>query len=406
MPFLSADVDGDDITQYCQSIAWKPRLNLLDSGVVRFPSWTQAIGVGAQELHIYLDGELKFSGPPWFLQHEGDANSQYTEVTAWDHRVYFGKRLCKWDDGGTFNLITPCPVITSNIFAPAIMEEFIQNAIDDPDVADFDPSGPDGPFGPAAPLPISLGTVDSSGGENVDSCPMDFPMSLQRMMSLMVGTGQLDQVLHPGIGSSVLDLITHYSNDISGSVLFEYATGSHNSQVASITVDMEDMVNALWFLLGPRGYRNLPLPKKDIPKNHWGGSITPTAPNASGDIWDTSLLTLIANSRAIYGYMQEVQIHDDHGDEQTIRKTFEEWWAAEAEVRAVQREFLSIRPERGLVPDISVGDKIGVAAGTVINGNVAGYGGDQIVYGFDLVQDTEVLSYDEIITSADQSVSG
>ena len=104
--------------------------------------------------------------------------------------------------------------------------------------------------------------------------------------------------------------------------------------------------------------------------------------------------------------MQEVQIHDDNEDEQTIRPTFEEWWAAEAEVRAVQREFLSVRPQRGLVPDIAVGDRVGVTVGTAINGGISGYGGDQIIYGFDLVQDTNVCSIEEIITSADQSVSG
>lgn len=405
MAVLTADIDGTDISSYCQSISWRPRYNLVDSAIVRIPSFLAAAAVGAQELHVELDGDLKFSGPLWFDQIDGNANTAYTELTAWDHRIYFGKRLCKWDDGGSFNLITPCPVIEAEQFAPDIMRQFIQNAIDDPDVADFDPSGPQGPYGAAAALPISLGTVSSAGAELTDTCPMDFPMSIQRMMSMMVATGQLDQILHPGVGSSVLDLVVHHENDISGSVVFEYATGAHNSQITTVTVDMEDMVNALWFLLGPRGYRNLPLPKKDIPKNHWGGSITPTAPSI-GDVWEPALLDLIANSRAIYGYMQEIQIHDDHGDEQTIRSTFEEWWAAEAEIRAVPREFLSVRPQRGLVPDIAVGDRIGVAVGSVVNGGVSGFGGDQIVYGFDMVQDTNICSIEELITSADQSLSG
>ena len=253
MAVLTADIDGEDISPYCQSIAWKPRYNLIDSGVVRVPSFLVAAAVGAQELHLELDGDLKFSGPLWFLQHEGNTNTAYTELTAWDHRVYLGKRLCKWDDGGTFNLITPCPVIEDEQYAPDILRQFIQNAIDDPDVADFDPAGVQGPYGPAAPLPLSLGTVSSAGAELTNTCPMDFPMSIQRMASLLVSTGQLDMILHPGIGSSTLDLVAHHENDISGSVSFEYATGSHNSQITTVTVDMEDMVNALWFLLGPRG---------------------------------------------------------------------------------------------------------------------------------------------------------
>jgi hypothetical protein len=407
MAELTCDIDGTDISEICQSQSFRPRLNLLDSYVIRFPSFLFPVAPGVMELHGYLDGDLVFSGPVWFMQPDGGADSAYTEVTAYDHRVYLGKRLAKWDDGGQFNLINPCPVFVNNVKAPLILEEFIQNAIDDPDVADFDPNGPEGPFGPAEPLPLALGTVDS-GGENVDSCPMDFPMSIQRIASLLVATGQLDMVLHPGIGSSTVDLLNHYDNDISGSVVFEYATGAHNSTIASVTVDMEDMVTALWFLLGPRGPRTVVVDGKikHIPKNHWGGSITPTAPNGAGDIWDASLLNLIGNSRAIYGYMQEVQIHDDNGDEQTIRRTFEEWWAAEAEVRALPREFLSIRPERGLVPSIPVGSRIGAVAGATLNGGVLGFGGDQIVYGYNLDQDTEVASISEIITSADQSLTG
>ena len=61
MSVLTADIDGTDLSRYCVSIAWKPRWNLLDSGVIKFPSKLFTIDPGVSELHLYLDGDLVFS---------------------------------------------------------------------------------------------------------------------------------------------------------------------------------------------------------------------------------------------------------------------------------------------------------------------------------------------------------
>lgn len=365
---LTADIDGTDITDLCQRITWSPAFNLIDTGVVRIPSGHVEYQEGISQLHLYSAGEIKFSGPIWNPQAEGGVDSSYTEITAHDHRIYMTKRLCKSTIGD--NLITPGDVILTNVTAPEIMAQYLENSL----LIDGD-------------LPLGAEAVDS-GGADCTGVPTDFPMTLDRMRSLLVSSGQLDQVLHPGVDFSTVDFLNHYENDLSGSVIFEYATGAHNCQVATRSFDMEDLINALWYLLGPR-----------LNEEHWRGSITPTAPHPGGH-WPPALLARIMNSRALYYYMQEIRIFDDKGDENSIRPLFEEEWSNEAWVRAVPREFASVRPERGLAPTFSVGDQIGVEAGALLDG---GFSGKQTVYSFTWSTDADgVDEIEELSTSADQ----
>ncbi len=358
-------IDGNEITRYAQRTLWSPRFNLLDSGTVRFPRNLVGITPGVSELSLVLDGSLVFSGPCWYSQSEGNPDSAYTEVTGWDHRIYFGKRMCKTGAG---NLITPNSVLLSNVTAPEIFAAFIANT------ESFDPGT----------LPIAAGSVDS-GGVDVSGSPMQWPMTLARMLSLLTSTGQLDQILHPGIGSSTVDLLNDYDNDSGAS--YEYATGAHNCQIATVTVDMKDVRNAIWYLLAPR-----------ISSTRWKGSITPTAPHPGGS-WPGSLVSRFMGSRALYGYMQDIQTRDVD-DANDIRPLYEEEWANEAWIAAVPRTFASIRPQRGLAPAFRVGDLINVAAGPILNG---GFSGQQMVYGFDLSCDADgVLEIEEILASADQ----
>lgn len=362
---LSASLGGSDITEFCQKITKKGALNGIDSGIIRAPAHVVS-GWPDAEL-VLSDGGTQFAGPVWYAQGEGDPNSAYVELTAFDHRIYLARRMCKTDTG---NLITPGDVILDNVDAPSILAAFIANT------DSFDAS-----------LPITLGTVDS-GGADVTGVPTSFPMSVWRMAQLLVSTGQLDMMWSHGSGGGTLDLLDDYDNDLSGSVDYEYATGAHNCQIATVTVDMEEVINALWYLLGPR-----------ISEERWRGSITPTAPHPGGT-WNAGLVTRFMDSRTAYGYMQEIQVFDDKGDENSIRLLFEERWANEAWIRAVPRTFASIRPERGIAPNFGVGDQIGVAAGSILNG---GFSGSQTVYGYTWSTDFDgVDEIEEIITSADQ----
>lgn len=369
---LVAELDGTDISGICQRTTWKPALNLLDSASVRFPSGMTSYVEGITELSLYESGVLKFSGPVWVSQPDGGPDVAYTELTAYDHRVWLPKRLCKEpSDHPNGNFITPGQVILDNVTGPQILAAFLANS---DSIDGF--------------LPITLGSVDV-GGADLTSVPMSWPMSIDRMRALLTSTGQLDQIWHPGVGGGTLDLLNDYTNDLSGSVVYEYATGAHNAQVATKTVEMTDVINALWYLLGPRKT-----------EERWKGSITPTAPHAGG-AWPPALLARIATSRANYIYAQEIRIHDDEQDENDIRLMYEEEWANEAWIRAVPRTLASIRPERGTVPNFAVGDIIGVAAGASLDG---GFSGGQTVYGFTQSTDFDgVDEIEEIITSHDQT---
>lgn len=402
MAVWTVDIDGSDITSICQQITWHPKLNRPASCVVRFPGHLFQIGTGTQELHLYENGVLRFSGTVWFLEPSGSPNDTYTEATAYDHLIYLSKRLCKKPSAHpNGNFINPGSVIIDNQTGPAIMNAFLNNTLTIDDAAH--PS--------QIPFPLTVGTV-AGGGVDLTSVPTDFPMWLEQMRSLLCSTGQLNLLVNPGIGNSTVDLTNGgFVNDLTGSVSIQYQIGSYNAQVASFTEDMEDASTALWYLIGPRGPR---WGRREwIPKNHWAGSITATAPNAGGDgqepgglpggTWPQLLLNRIDNARQIYGYMQDIRIFDDNEDEEFARPLFEEEWANEAWIRAVPKQLVNIKPQRGTAPTFAVGDLITCQAGTRLN---IGFSGAQIVFEFEMTVDTEgVAEITEIVTSGDQSTS-
>jgi hypothetical protein len=169
---------------------------------------------------------------------------------------------------------------------------------------------------------------------------------------------------------------------------------------------MEDVTNALWYLLGPRVH----FYAGDI--SHWAGSITPTKKNSGydgnkpegepGEDWPPTLVARWMGSRSTYGYMQEIQIHDEKEDEQTtVRPMFEALFAKEAYLRAVPRTFTDIKPERatGSAPLFGVGDLITVNAGSRLGG---GFSGAILVYEFEIQIDADgVAEYTQITGSPD-----
>lgn len=369
---LTADIDGSGITAYCQSITWRQRLSRPSSAVVRFPAQLTGATTGINELHVYNNGGLVFSGPVWYQETQGSADSVYTELTAYDHLIYLAKRLCKKGTTPPGNLITPGSVLEDEITAPAILAAFINNT-----------NTIDGPSN------LTVGSI-AGGGKDLSSVPTNFPMTIEDMRGLLVSTGQLDVVVVPGIGGSTVDLYNgDYGTDLSGSVSFGYQTGAFNASIATHTFDMEEVTNALWYLLGPR-----------ISETRWRGSITPTAP-FKGGTWPPELVAQFMGSRATYGFLgQEIRIFDDNKDENSIRELFEEEWANEAWIRAYAREFASIRPDRGSPINFGVGDLIGVSAGSRMGG---GFSGTQRVYEVEWQCDADgVVECTEILTSADQ----
>lgn len=395
----TVDIDGTDITSYCQQITWRPKLSRPASLVVRVPGHLVSASAGTSEMHL-SNGGLLFSGPVWYTEVEGDENATYLQITAYDHLIYLNKRMCKSGTGygtvdrfnmkvnpGPCNLADPTAVILDNVTAPEILAAFI-NATNDCDGS----------------WNITVGSV-SAGGPDMTGLPADWPMNVQTLAEILLGTGQLNILVNPGYGSSSVNLTNGgVVNDLSGSVAIQYQTGAFNSQSAQRSVDMEEVINALWYLLGPKR----PWNAQDIA--HWAGSITPTAPNAGpdgdggepGPSWPAGLVARWMGSRGAYGYMQEIQVHDTREDEQTTaRPLFEEMFANEAYLRAVPRTFVGIKPERASGSGVSfgVGDLISVSAGSRLAG---GYSGALLVYEYEINIDADgVAEYTDIIGSPD-----
>lgn len=385
---ITAALDGSDITEFCQEIRWRPRFTDLHGAVIRFPGEFLS-ALPAQVLELSLNSAPIFNGGIWMPEASGEVDAAYVEATAWDWSIALRKRMCKQgaSDPDPGNMVDVSPVVDTYKTGPEIASHFVQNAIDDPDAALFVPSGSFPPSGPSKALPVVVGTTDT-GGVDLTGTPMAFPMTIDRMFGLLQSTGQLVVQRVPGDGYTTLNFLNPYENDLSGTVVYSYGTGAHNAQNPTYTLDLDDLVNALWYLVGRR--------RRD---GRWPGSITPTAPNTTED-WPDELLQRISDSRIEWGYGQEIQVLDDAGDENAIREMFEERWANESWIRAVVREFASIVPERGTQPNFTVGDTIGVAGGSTMNG---GFSGAQRAYGFDLAQDADgVLTWDDITTSADQ----
>lgn len=362
---MNVDIDGSDISSHCLSKTWKAPLSRAASFTIRCPARRVSVAAEISEMHVYQGGDFIFSGKCRQPQATGDADSAYIEITAYDHLIHLPERMVKSSTG---NLITPTAVATD---APGMFFEFLQNTID------VDP----GTF------PLSVNSY-AGGGIEVWGALSNFPMNLEQMRELLVATGQLDIYLNPGVGASTLDLENGDSGvDLSGSVVYEYDTGSNNARVATLTVDAEIVANAIWYLLAPR-----------LSETRFRGSITPTAPHKGGT-WPADLLARIALSRALYGYRQEIQTKDESGAGFYLRPMYETQWAEEAWLRAMPRTFASVLPSRGTFPTFRPGDLIGVAAGSSMNG---GFAGAQRVYEMTVSEDADgAISIDDILTSAD-----
>lgn len=396
----AVDVGGTDITSICQTIRWRPKLSRPSSCVVRYPGHLFSATTGVSELHL-TNGGLLFSGPVWFQQIDGTEDSTYTELTAYDHLIYLAKRMCKTGleypdppspnpdhEPGPGNLADPTQVLLDYVTGPEILAAFIRATKDI-----------DGSF------PLNVGSV-ATGGVDLSATPTDWPMDIATLANLLLETGQLGIFLSPGYGSSTVNLTNAGEGvDRTGSVSVQYGTGSHNARNANKTSDMEEVINALWYLLGPKK------PQYDQDISHWAGSITPTAANAGGDgqtpggnpgtPWPPSLVSRWMSSRGTYGYMQMIEIHDSKEDEQAIRPLFETMFANEALLRAVPRTMAAVSPDRfSSGPSFYPGDLITVQSGGALGG---GFSGAERVYEYEITIDADgVADYTDLATSPDQ----
>lgn len=359
-----------------------PDLNALWNAEIRLASqYATGITEGGTELILTAnDGTtVLHAGPCWYGEDDGDANDQMTTLNSFDHR-------CKWplqqvmDPDGDYS---DPDIILVNEDAVSIMEAAIDNWVTN-----------EGSSG------ITVGSVSASSIPLIGFKPTDWPWTMQYLWEFLVNTGELDVMLVPGIGGSTVDLYPgNAGTDLSGSVVFDYNTGSFNCIGAKYTFDMKNTITNIRDFLGPKRpqYRN------DI--QHWAADVQIDDPVLDTPPWDAKQPTIEAQSAAmlaVTGRMRETRVHDsipkEAGGEITLKDLYYALWQSEMLVRTLPRRLLSVTPEPGISPSFGVGDLI--TANAVIRGTV---GGVQRVYRYTVEQDTEG---NEMLTNLVTSVDG
>jgi hypothetical protein len=393
---LEVFLDGVDITSISLEGSWSLRLNRPREATVRIPM-SERFGGGGSKLKIVLDEEIMFHGFVQMVETQADENVGYCVYTAMDIMELWRWRLVR-DSDGDYSYPTIIedfggPGGFSTGGAPFIVEQMILNSIDSQASADED--GPDGT------LFLTISQVPL-GGVDMRGAPVDWPMTMMEMASLLCSTGELDIVLTPiDTGGNMADLKMYhgdYGEDLSSEIVFEYGGGARNIRAFSHVEDFSNVVNKLRYLLGPRRH-----PIGD-PKSlqHWAGSIDGHASGTMPDPPLTQVRSKQITSRNLYGTRMDLRIYDNRQDENDYRMLFERLWFIEAWLRAGSRTLVHITPTRDTeINTFTAGDIVGINLySTAFPGGVFGA---QRVYGYTVSWDTDsVLFLSELQTSADQ----
>lgn len=354
--------------------------------------------IGESRLKVYDDSNVLWHhGIVWDVNDDGDENTCTTTISTSDPTVLWAKRPARDMDGD----FSDPSFLDTYVTGPQILQAILQAS----EVKDG-----------LTLLDLAGGTFET-GGFSLSAQLLDWPVTIADIAAGLFDTGELDIVVEPiDAGYNIGRLHAYngdYGQDLSGSVVFQFGIGARNVRRAVRTQSMADMVNKLWYLIGP--------PKKTITDpagvQHWRANVTGDHPEFStaeynppgGDVSNGSQLgSLILQSRARYWVSMDVQVFDsgiDSGtDAETAQIDFDHkslrQWQTEQQLRVGPRTLCKITPVRGTEPSFTVGDLIGVQAGTLLRG---GFSEVQRVYRLTVnIDDNGVVDLGEILTTADQ----
>lgn len=347
-----------------------------------------AMRKGNRKLLAWRDGDIIHNGRVFSVERNGDGRNNRAIITSMGPSMELGyeseDRAGRPVRDETGNFIDP--TFDSPITGAELVFQILTNS---------QVVGDEGDPGGEGPLPIDLttGTFSSTADLSPEN-NMSWPILAGDFFKMLVDTDLIDIVWRPVdpaegldpyamVAVSVVDL---HGSDVSGTVHFDYWTGSFNAKNARHVEDFATINNKLYDYLGPR-----------IDKQHWAGNITPGSPGTTADPTD---------SRTLYGgQFMQIRVYDANDVENTVRPLFLKLWDAEQRLRMEPRDVLFLTPSpdsKALFQpytDYSLGDLIAVNVGGDFGVNIAGI---QRVYGWDVEWDRQGIErVTNIIVTAD-----
>lgn len=404
--------EGVDITDICLKKKMTRRLNLTRAFTVEVPAnhptITDVFGDGGQvgresdrKMIVYRDGNPIVHSRVMLDERVGDGRKERQTLTAFDAQMELGydadDRAGRVVRDATGNFINPTFAGTGSggaavVSGPDLLYQVLTNSMNsDPLIGEGAfPIDLGGTFDLDVPPAIDLSVLDT----------MDWPILIGDLLNQLLATDCFDIDLRPlGIGELSdgykmvqLSALNRFGSDKSGTVHFDYRTGSYNAARVRYIADFATICNKLLDYLGPR-----------LTVQRWRANIAPDSPGVIPDV---------APSRARFGgpdggQIIQIRIKDSIGSESSSRPLYLADYNAELGLRLLPRKLLYITPSIDTASkpvlfepfdDYDVGDEVAM--------NISRLGlslaAKQKIHGFDVEWDRNgVERVSEFLTSAE-----
>jgi hypothetical protein len=399
-------IDGTEVTTSVLEGTSTHTLNQPWQATFRMPI-EEAIGDVGSKVKIYFDGLFHFHGHVMNIEDDCDENVGYTRYVCLDPMELWAWRPARDpvpDSNGNYGNFSDPTFLQLYETGPLIMEAILA-ASESPGLVPLKAEGP---------LFLEFGSFPG-GGRNISGGLQNFPMTIMEVANAMTSTGACDIVLTPiddGVNMARVDCYNgNYGTRRDASVVFQYGLGAYNIRNIRRSRSIENMVNKLYYFLGPR---------MDV--GHWPANIQgddpclermmgePNDDPPRGITW-AEFLSMRTASQAQYGVRMNIQMFDTDligratkGSDPCLdpaKYLYRKQWLIEQYLRMQPRQLVYITPVRGTpVGTFDIGDSIGVEAASYVRG---GFSGAQRVYGYTATWDAEgVVDLGQIVVSDNQ----
>jgi hypothetical protein len=387
-------IDGVEQTSIVDGGTSTHRLNKKWTATCRIPTADAVDGIGKllKVVDTDLDRDIDFHGYIKNTSAEQNEDGElFIEYSAEDIREIWEWRPAR-DPDGDLSLPT---FLEDNMTGPQIVEAIL-------DASESAGAGPN--TDAEGPLFIDwAASTFAGGGADLSGAPVDWPMSIEEIVSLLVSTGELDVLLLPiDTGGNLTEVHCFngdYGDDLTGSVQFVWEPGGNVKLVRRLE-DMSKTCNKLYYYLGPK-----------CDEQHWRRNVQnddPGLPDPFPNGMSQAAFTAIRDANRIaHGVRMDQRIYDDAGagncDSGSAYPVPLFWrlWETESLLRVGPRTLYYVTPVEGLKPvGWDVGDIVHVESdGTYF----PAFSGGQRVYERTIAWDADgVVELSELGTSADQ----